>query len=837
MSYPAFFEELTGFAPYPYQERLGSGAWPDLLDIPTGLGKTASVVVAWLWRVLQQDAASGRRLVYCLPMRTLVEQTERAAEKWCKKAAPHFTARQLKLPTVHALLGGSVDEAWELLPQHPALLIGTQDMLLSRALNRGYGMSRFKWPVHFGLLNNDATWVFDETQLMGVGVETSAQLAALREKLGSSGGRTSVWMSATLGREQLATVDHPEPNGGWTVAQLDSEDAAFKDVAQRVSAAKPIAQLAELTINKDSRDRAPALLAAAVLELHQARGGLTLVIVNRVDRAQAVFKALNKSAPELQAHLVHSRFRAAERQALMTSILATGDRVVVATQALEAGVDISAKTLVTELAPWPSLVQRFGRCNRHGEQPDARVLWVDVAPADAKDDARLPYELDDLTQARELLGQLAAAGGAGPQALRQVAYTPPRVIRPVLRRKDLVDLFDTTPDLLGNDLDVSRYVRDGDDLDVLVYWRAFEGKPGEAQARPGRDELCRVSIGQAKRFLEALKKKRASSPQPAGSKAKQQAAPRATKGGAKAKKPAASAAPPEVLTPWLWDAKDGAWQRCTAVRPGQTLLLHVGAGGYDPALGWTGEIGGLVPEALTDAAPGNEALTLEGDSRTLSGVWVTLRDHLEHVRGEANGLAEALPLSAEQRLAVVTAAEWHDLGKAHAAFQHMLGVAALADPVDEPYAKSDGSTRARSPRRYFRHELASALAWLQSTPVEDPQRDLIAFLIAAHHGKVRLSIRSIPGETEPSDPAQLFARGVWQGDSLPAFTLPVSGGVAELSLDLSPMRLGAGSWLERMAQLRDQPELGPFRLAFLEALVRVADWTASAKEVEGQYDA
>src|SRR5690606_6315197 len=102
----------------------------------------------------------------------------------------------------------------------------------------------------------------------------------------SSGGRTSVWMSATLGREQLATVDHPEPTGGWRVAELDNQDAAFKDVAQRVAATKAIQQLSQITISKDTRDQAPGLVAAEVLRLHQARGGLTLVIVNRVERAQ-----------------------------------------------------------------------------------------------------------------------------------------------------------------------------------------------------------------------------------------------------------------------------------------------------------------------------------------------------------------------------------------------------------------------------------------------------------------------------------------------------------------------------------------------------------------------
>jgi CRISPR-associated endonuclease/helicase Cas3 len=44
------------------------------------------------------------------------------------------------------------------------------------------------------------------------------------------------------------------------------------------------------------------------------------------------------------------------------------------------------------------------------------------------------------------------------------------------------------------------------------------------------------------------------------------------------------------------------------------------------------------------------------------------------------------------------------------------------------------------------------------------------------------------------------------------------------------MQLGEGSWLERTLRLRDDPALGPFRLAYLETLVRVADWRASEEE-------
>jgi hypothetical protein len=81
-------------------------------------------------------------------------------------------------------------------------------MLLSRALNRGYGMSRFDWPVHFGLLNQDCHWIVDEVQLMGPGLWTTAQLDWMRQKRfpGLKPCRTT-WMSATMGLQFLLTTD------------------------------------------------------------------------------------------------------------------------------------------------------------------------------------------------------------------------------------------------------------------------------------------------------------------------------------------------------------------------------------------------------------------------------------------------------------------------------------------------------------------------------------------------------------------------------------------------------------------------------------------------------
>ncbi len=133
------------------------------------------------------------------------------------------------------------------------------------------------------------------------------------------------------------------------------------------------------------------------------------------------------------------------------------------------------------------------------------------------------------------------------------------------------------------------------------------------------------------------------------------------------------------------------------------------------------------------------------------------------------------------------------------------------------------------PRPQFRHELAGALASLQAG-----QPDLVCYLVAAHHGKVRLSIRSMPEEKVPPEPDCRFARGIWEGDTLPPCDLGGENNRQdEIILNLEPMELGRNkdgkpSWLERTLTLRDQ--LGPFRFAYLEMLVRAADCRASKKE-------
>jgi CRISPR-associated endonuclease/helicase Cas3 len=149
MDYRQFFERAIGHVPFDYQERLALEPWPDLLNVPTGPGKTAGVMLAWVWKRMREDPDTPRRLVYCLPMRVLVEQTESSATSWLRElnllGASGESDRNVSPPkiSVNLLMGGSDagrQAQWAEHPERNARLIGTQDRLLSRALMRGYGI-------------------------------------------------------------------------------------------------------------------------------------------------------------------------------------------------------------------------------------------------------------------------------------------------------------------------------------------------------------------------------------------------------------------------------------------------------------------------------------------------------------------------------------------------------------------------------------------------------------------------------------------------------------------------------------------------------------------------
>lgn len=784
-----------GVSPYPYQARIACDGLPELLHAPTGSGKTMAAVLPWLYRRMFHPDPDVRRgtppwLVFALPMRVLVEQTFRVIERWRERLGLQDGLG------IHLVMGGeplSADD-WRLQPEREAIFVGTLDMLLSRALNRGYAEGRFSWPIDFALFNNNCQWVFDEIQLMGPALPTSRQLEGLRKKLGTFRPCMTMWMSATVEPRWLKTIDLPEVDRAF---ELGPEDRT-PELAKRLDAEKTVMRV-------DVDPKSERELAMAIVE-HHNRGTRSLVVLNTVRRAQAVHKEVEKLKPEADVILLHSRYRPPDRRARTDEALAHVDpngsgRIVIATQVIEAGVDISATTLITEAAPWPSIVQRAGRCNRYGEAQDASLFWLPPPKA-------APYDEEDVDAAIEVLSKLEGES-VTPTSLGETEVRSRDPVHTMLRRRDLVGLFDTTPDLSGNDIDVSRFIREGDDIDLHVAWRGSE--PAGSGDVPTREELCPVPVCSLREVLKSLPRPRA----------------------------------------WHYDHIEEQWGRLDSdeLRPGMIVVLPAADGRYDARRGWepaskapVDPVEGADPHPLV---PPDEGV---GDDPVAEGFRrITLIDHLTDVEIATKELIATIGngLSPQMRQALEVAARVHDVGKAHEAFQGAVCALWSEEEREElaasgPWAKSGRKGRLdyrKQGRPHFRHELVSALALLDAESsvldgVDEP--DLVVYLVGAHHGRVRLGIRSLPDERPPRDePDRRVALGVWDCEKLAAVEIP-RGQLPASQLDLSVMDLGSrngrASWTEMALRLRDREDLGPFRLGFLEALLRLADWRASARE-------
>ncbi|MGH3166996.1 MAG: type I-G CRISPR-associated helicase/endonuclease Cas3g, partial [Trebonia sp.] len=456
-TFEEFYEKATSHRPHGYQARIARDGLPDVVKAPTGTGKTG-VILAWLWRRLDKEhqQATARRLIYALPQRSLVDQVAGEARKWL--ASLGLTDEV----ALHVVMGGrgETQGEWREDMHKPAIVVGTVDSLVSKILNRGYGIGRAIFPIDFALTTNGAHWIIDEIQLCPESTTTLRQVAAFAKKYGTAEPFGLTCMSATVPEGLLETVDNSAV--GDVIEILDSERTGA--LAVRLGAARRVRRLrAEPGDYK--------AIAAAARERHRP-GHLTLVVLNTVDAARSVYRALRGGPGDCT--LLHSRFRGIERAKLMSEAVGhPGDRILVATQVVEAGIDLSAAVLITEAAPWPSLVQRAGRCNRTGLlNADAELWWIPPAkPA--------PYEREDIDATTAQLEAREGRHVTGEDLLMCEVRVTEEQVR-VIRRPDFVDLFDTSPDLSGGDVDIAPYVRDADDLDAEVAWATWTpGKNGE----------------------------------------------------------------------------------------------------------------------------------------------------------------------------------------------------------------------------------------------------------------------------------------------------------------------------------------------------------------------
>ncbi|NWF65693.1 MAG: CRISPR-associated helicase Cas3' [Chloroflexi bacterium] len=359
---------------YSYQKRIARLVRQGkniILQAPTGAGKT----LAALWPFIQAWAADNpnvpRKCVYAVPMRVLANQFDREYRRICDQEMLLQNPPVIKRQT-----GEHKDD-----PEFRAdLIFATIDQVLSSWLLHPYSLSQRQGNLNAGAFVGSYL-VFDEFHLFDPDSTLPTSLHMLKTLRGVS---PFVLMTATFSGSMLASL----------AKTLDAEPVLLmpdelKEIpAQHKERRYTIFPESLTAQNTERRVEATSEAVAHIWALHQAQSGRprTLVVCNQVERAQAVYQALReKASPETHIELLHNRFLRQDRQIKEKLVerefgkdpkpRTLASLIVVATQVVEVGLDISSAVLHTELAPASAVLQRAGRCARYAGETGQVVIY------------------------------------------------------------------------------------------------------------------------------------------------------------------------------------------------------------------------------------------------------------------------------------------------------------------------------------------------------------------------------------------------------------------------------------------------------------------------------
>lgn len=360
-----FFRLITGNEIYPYQEMVASSLLSNsnvFLRAPTGSGKTLAAVLPFLW-ARKEKIKFADRLIYILPLRALATYLHQETTEQCVKL---FNVKQLSSERTYeenelviTLQTGEDknDPFFE-----GDIIFTTIDQCLSSYINNPVSLPKKLANINAGALVGSLL-VLDEFHLLDPDKSFCTSIEMLKRLKPFS---QFVIMTATFASETIqmlsrlldCVIVQPSPEEILSFPSHQGKKRVLRLVKEPMTADHVIAQ-------------------------HNM--GRSIVITNTVTRAQIIFKALYDKLRDTNTKLLllHSRFYNNDRKntedqladwfgknAIFTNV------ILVTTQVVEAGMNISADNLHTEIAPANSLVQRMGRCARYAGDRGNGVVWI-----------------------------------------------------------------------------------------------------------------------------------------------------------------------------------------------------------------------------------------------------------------------------------------------------------------------------------------------------------------------------------------------------------------------------------------------------------------------------
>ncbi|NOP38707.1 type I-U CRISPR-associated helicase/endonuclease Cas3 [Calidifontibacter sp. DB2511S] len=877
-----FVLAVLGFYPYRWQEELAEailrGHPPTRITAPTGMGKTV-IVVAYVWALAMDlercamDTAARRRvpirLVVAVDRRVVVDGTAAIATDLAEALANPgedcpavaAVARVLRdyapdspQPLQVTVLRGGMPERPENIrhPAAPAVIVGTIDLTGSRLLGRPYGVAPRRRAIELALAGCDALWVLDEGHIAPQ-FETTLSLHT-----GEAGARESLIGGAIPPLRAITMTATPKAGSApfdWA-AEIDTDPKVGVRRSQRRAT-----KLNVVTVEAGSGDAGVARVVSSVSLLP---GESLIVYANTPASARRLAAALRKrkdlcpagqevllfigGMPELLLQTQRARLDRVMTKARREENASPGGDpmpalVVVATQTLEVGADLDADHVVTPRASAEAITQRAGRVNRLGLRTAGSMTIVnatgakepvygDRAVALGRDlDARRPNtigELEDLLSSDE--ARAWRAEEQPPAVLpahvadqyQRTAGSPhePPVARwlraPSDGRAEVQIVFRQSVAQISDDDELIEHLHrcppDGAEMWTMTPDTAAEIiKERLQRATSEGARAARLVVLDLSRVRQPTVTTSSPSRLTSGDLIVLAACPDDALLGIEglgvdfsqeSPDPPFQLVPPEDTADGADDSPDeGEADETAPVDEGQsrnTLSDHLI---YD---GDRAEWREVVPvRTAAEAAKAAEPVTLD--------------DHQSDVALVAERWARRLGLNDDLVADIRLAALLHDEGKRRDAVQRMMRFSvdrngALSDLGDDTVL-----AKSRLPRHLwrrasrlaalpvgFRHEAASAECFdhkLHSREIAPHDPELVRHLILTHHGHFRGAAPWMDGPATP-----------WmEGPDAPAY-----------------QDVTRAEWLTRPDEFATLLErYGPYSLALLETIVRLADWHVS----------
>lgn len=859
------FEALTGNPPFPWQECLflwfvSEKLPPKDVSLPTGTGKT-SIMAIWLLALakkLSEDSRQNsipRRLIWAVNRRVVVDQATNEVElirrrvndpsivelepirSALKKLSGENSGEILGISTLRGQFEDNAE--WRGDPSRPAVIVGTVDMIGSRLLFSGYGVGFKAKPLHAGFLGQDVLLVHDEAHLEPAFQKLLITIYEEQKRCGDFGKFHVMALSATSrannGAFGLTEVEKDVPN-----EMPHSSEAPLHVIWRRQGAKKQISL--HIVQEKLADD-----IAAAALKFADEQCAV-LIFARTVEDVETIAGRLESKKQRVQrltgTHRGWERDELVNRDPIFARFLrqaqpATGTVYLVCTSAGEVGVNISADHLICDLSPFDSMVQRFGRVNRFGVRDDTQIHIFHPAEADFKMDDELDCRRQKtLTLLKKLYGN-GSPKGIG-QLMNdedcQAAFTPLPTILPATDILFDAWVLTAIKGKLPGRPPVEPYLHGVSDEppETRVAWREEVGVvTGDLlKQNPPRDLLEDYPLKphewlrdrsdrvhkRLSKLAERLREK--SERVPVWLLADDGSVEELTLEKVASSKKERIENCTVLLPPTAGGLKDGmlngdsdstgdedvADKWPTTDRPQPRIRVQDGSPQPVDKIKTMRLIRTIdtdprdEEESEEDEAAGRrywhwyelpKAADNDGSERDKRAVeWQV---HTDDVVGNATRIVEILPLSEELRKAIKLAAKFHDLGKRRPQFQRIIGNV----NTNTLLAKSGRKKQPYTLNNHFRHEFSSLLDIQKESDfleMNEDMKEVVLHLVAAHHGRGR-----------PYFPAE------------EAYDPEATNEMNSIVAGLVPQRFA-----------RLQRKFGRWGLAYLESLLRAADYAASA---------